>query len=276
MKLSTERLSLAYGPTTVVPDFTYSFAEGRITSLVGRNGCGKSTLLRALGRLIRPAGGTIVVDGKAIHEMPTRVLAQHLSILTQGPTAPEGVTVRNLVEHGRYPYRAFLGNKSEQDQRIVAWALEQTDLVALADRPLVRLSGGQQQRAWIAMALAQDTEVILLDEPTTFLDVAYQIELMELLRRLNKEHGRTILMVLHDLNQAAHYSDELVAINDGRIHSSGPPAEMLTAAMIREVFGIDAEIIKDSRTGAPLCIPHGLARGESKAATPDQSQVATA
>lgn len=264
MKLEIENLSIGYGSQVVISDLTYQVRRGCVTTLIGRNGSGKSTLLRSIGRLLRPAGGSILLDGKAIGRVPTRQLAQQMAILPQGHTAPEGVTVRNLVEHGRYPHRAFLGTKTDQDHRTVSWALDQTSLADVADRPLSHLSGGQQQRAWLAMALAQDTDLILLDEPTTFLDLAYQLEMMDLLRRLNRENGTTILMVLHDINQAAQYSDELVAIRGGQIFASGKPSDVVTAAIMHDVFGLDVDIIPDPRAGSPLCIPYALARSEDQ------------
>jgi iron complex transport system ATP-binding protein len=260
MRLTTDHLRLAYGAQVVIPDLSLEIEQGAVTSLVGRNGCGKSTLLRCLGRLLTPRSGSVLLDGKEIATVPSRALARQLAILPQGPTAPEGMTVMDLVEHGRYPHRQFLGIKTAEDRRAVAWALEQTGMADLAHRPLDRLSGGQRQRAWIAMALAQDTSIILLDEPTTFLDVAYQLELMELLRRLNREHGTTILMVLHDLNQAAAYSDGMLAVREGTIYASGRPADVLNQHMVRDVFGIEADVISDPRTGSPLCIPYALAQ----------------
>jgi iron complex transport system ATP-binding protein len=259
MDLRTEKLQLGYGKQTVINDLDLSVPAGKITSLVGRNGSGKSTLLRAMGRLMSPQRGRIVIDGKAIAEYPTRELAKLLSVLPQAPSAPPALTVRELAQHGRYPYGNFFGITTDRDHRIIDWAIEQTGMLSFANRPLATLSGGQRQRAWIAMALAQDTEIMLLDEPTTFLDVAYQLELMELMRHLNKSVGRTILMVLHDLNQAAQYSDLLVAIKDGSIHSTGPPREVLTEAMVREVFGVDCDVTVDRRTGNPICLPYGLA-----------------
>ncbi|GAA3099795.1 iron complex transport system ATP-binding protein [Kribbella aluminosa] len=258
-RLRTENLRLSYGPLVVIPDLSLEIEEGAVTSLVGRNGCGKSTLLRCIGRLLDQRSGRVLLDGKEIATIPSRTLAQQLAILPQGPTAPEGMTVMDLVEHGRYPHRQFLGIKSDEDRQTVAWALDQTGMTDLAHRPLERLSGGQRQRAWIAMALAQDTRIILLDEPTTFLDVAYQLELMELLRRLNHEHGTTILMVLHDLNQAAAYSDRMVAVRGGDVYANGRPDEVLTQDMVRDVFGIESDVIADPRTGSPLCIPYALA-----------------
>jgi iron complex transport system ATP-binding protein len=274
--LRTDHLNLSYGQVVVIPDLTLDIPQGRVTSLVGRNGCGKSTLLRCMGKLLEPRSGSVVLDGRDIARIAPRTLARQLAILPQGPTAPDGLTVVELVEHGRYPHRRALGGSTQEDRRIVRWALEQTGMDGLAHRPLERLSGGQRQRAWIAMALAQDTDVILLDEPTTYLDVAYQLELMELLRRLNQEHGRTILMVLHDLNQAAAYSDELIAIAAGKVYAAGNPREVLTEKMVREVFGIEADVIADPRTGGPLCIPYGLSRAEVTAvAPPGDAEMAT-
>ncbi|MBO0807301.1 MAG: ABC transporter ATP-binding protein [Actinobacteria bacterium] len=271
MQLEIDQLTLGYGAQIVARDLSFKVSEGCITTLIGRNGSGKSTLVRAIGRLLRPQQGAILLDGKAISSLPTKQLAQHLAILPQGPSAPDGVTVRDLVEHGRYPHRTFLGLKSEEDHLAVAWALNQTDMTEVADRPLGQLSGGQRQRAWIAMALAQDTDIILLDEPTTFLDVAYQLEAMELLKRLNQRNGTTILMVLHDINQAAQYSDQLIAVNDGSIYAAGCPADVVTAEMVHDVFGLDADIITDRRTGAPICIPYALARA---AVQPGEAQSA--
>jgi iron complex transport system ATP-binding protein len=258
--LVTENLRIAYGATTVVQSLSLTIAPGKVTSLVGRNGCGKSTILRALGRLQRPAAGMVLLDGKAIASQSTRDMARKLAILPQGPTAPEGLTVRALVEQGRYAYRSFLGVRSDADVHAVDQALAHTGMAAFAQRSLDTLSGGQRQRAWIAMALAQETPLLLLDEPTTFLDVAYQLELLELLRRLNQEAGRTVLMVLHDLNQAARYSDQVIAIRDGQIYASGSPASVLTPAMVRDVFGLEADIVVDPRSGAPMFLPYGLTR----------------
>lgn len=258
-KIVTEALSLSYGTMTVLPDLSIGVEAGRVTSLVGRNGCGKSTLLRCIGRLLPATSGSIVLDGKAIAGYAPKELARRMAMLPQGPTAPEGMTVHDLVEKGRYPHRGLLGTSSEHDRERIEWALEQTGMAELADRPLERLSGGQRQRAWIAMALAQDTSTILLDEPTTYLDVAYQLELMELLRRLNAEHGTTILMVLHDLNQAAAFSDRLIALRAGELYAVGSPQEVLTVQMVRDVFGLHADVIADPRTGSPLCLPYALA-----------------
>lgn len=255
VRLDIDHLDVAYEGQAVITDLSFRVPEGKITALVGRNGSGKSTLLRTIGRLLRPAGGAVLLDGVPIVRLPTKRLAQQLAVLPQGPTAPDGVTVRNLVEHGRYPHRSFLGSNSEHDHQVIAWALQQTGLVEMADRPLSHLSGGQQQRAWIAMALAQDTEIILLDEPTTFLDVAHQLELMHLLQNLNQQNGTTIVMASHDLNQAAQYCHALVALKDGTVYAAGRPDDVFTAQMIRDVFGLEADVIREPRAGSLLCIP---------------------
>lgn len=257
-KLRTEKVRLGYGDAVIIDGLTVEVPAGRITSVVGPNGCGKSTLLRSLARLMKPRGGTIYLDGDAISGLPTREVARRLGILPQSPDAPEGLTVRELAAQGRYPHQSWLRQWSKGDERAVKKALETTGVVELADRPLDTLSGGQRQRAWISMALAQETETLLLDEPTTFLDMAHQLEVLQLLDRLNREEGRTILMVLHDLNNAARYSHQVVALSKGRVFDAGPPEEVVTPDLLREVFGVEADVVPDPRTGVPLCIPHGL------------------
>lgn len=260
-KLSTEGVTLAYDERAVVEDLTVAVPEGKVTSIVGPNGCGKSTLLRSLARLMKPRSGAIYLDGEAISNLPTREVARRLGILPQSPAAPEGLTVRELTAQGRYPHQSWLRQWSKDDERAVEKALETTGVSGLADRPLDTLSGGQRQRAWISMALAQETETLLLDEPTTFLDMAHQLEVLQLLERLNREEGRTILMVLHDLNNAARYSHQVIALSRGCVHSAGPPEEVVTQNLLGEVFGVEAEIVPDPRTGVPLCIPYGLHHG---------------
>jgi iron complex transport system ATP-binding protein len=256
--LQTQDLSLAYDSETVIRDLSLEVPSGRITAIVGPNGCGKSTLLRGMARLLKPKGGSVYLDGQAIARMSTREVAKRLGILSQGPVAPEGLTVRELVAQGRYPHQSWFQQWSKEDERISAEALETTGMVELADRPLDTLSGGQRQRAWIAMALAQDTETLLLDEPTTFLDMAHQLEVLHLLERLNAEEDRTILMVVHDLNHAARYAHHIVAITAGRVFTTGSPAAVVTPAVLREVFNVEADIVPDPRTGVPICIPYGL------------------
>jgi len=257
-KLGTDKLTLAYDETVVIRNLTIDVPEGGVTSVVGPNGCGKSTLLRSLARLMRPRGGVVYLDGVAISKLPTREVARHLGILPQSPAAPEGLTVRELAAQGRFPHQGWLRQWSRADELAVEGALQTTGVLELADRPLDTLSGGQRQRAWISMALAQETKTLLLDEPTTFLDMAHQLEVLQLLDRLNREEGRTILMVLHDLNNAARYSHQIVALSDGRIYDAGPPDKVVTPDLLREVFGVEADVVPDPRTGSPLCIPHGL------------------
>ncbi len=257
-KLHTESITLAYDTATVIEDLDMDVPEGKILSIVGPNGCGKSTLLRALARLMEPRGGSVYLDGTRISRLPTREVAKKLGILPQNPDAPEGLTVRELAAQGRYPHQSFLQQWSKKDERAVEDALNITGTTEFADRPLDTLSGGQRQRAWISMALAQETDTLILDEPTTFLDMAHQFEVLQLLDRLNRQEGRTILMVLHDLNNAARFSHHMIALRSGRIFASGSPKEVMTPEVLREVFSIDADIVTEPRTGTPLCIPHGL------------------
>lgn len=255
--LETRGLTLGYDQAAIIDNLDLTIPAGRITALVGRNGCGKSTLLRALARLLKPRGGTIWLDGASIFHLPTRQVARRLGILPQGPVAPEGLTVRELVSRGRYPHQGWFQTRSAEDERVVAQALELTGMAGLADRPLEALSGGQRQKAWIAMALAQDTEVLLLDEPTTYLDMAHQIDVLDLLYDLNQSRGRTIIMVLHDLNQACRYAHHLVALEQGRVVAEGPPSQVVTADLVRRVFGVDCCIVTDPLSGAPMCVPAG-------------------
>ncbi len=257
-KLRTEKITLGYDEAAVIRDLTVDVPTGCITSVVGPNGCGKSTLLRSLARLMKPRGGRIYLDGDAISNLPTREVAKRLGILPQSPAAPDGLTVRELAAQGRYPHQSWLRQWSKEDEHATEKALETTGVLELADRPLDTLSGGQRQRAWISMALAQETGTLLLDEPTTFLDMAHQLEVLQLLNRLNREEGRTILMVLHDLNNAARFSHRMIAISEGRVFTAGAPSEVMTLEVLREVFHVEADIIADPRDGLPLCIPHGL------------------
>jgi iron complex transport system ATP-binding protein len=255
--LSTRRLTLAYDGASIIMNLDLAIPAGKITTLVGPNGCGKSTLLRGLARLLKPRTGTVYLDGADIFKLSTKAVAKRLGILPQGPVAPEGLTVRDLVAQGRYPYQNWLQQWSKEDERLVEQALATTGMTPLADRALDTLSGGQRQRAWIAMALAQDTEILLLDEPTTFLDLAHQVEVLDLLYELNQTEGRTIVMVLHDLNQACRYADYLVAVREGQVWAEGVPAQVMTEAIVREVFGLECRIVTDPVAGSPMCVPLG-------------------
>ncbi|GAB4425741.1 MAG: ABC transporter ATP-binding protein [Chloroflexi bacterium OHK40] len=257
--LATQNLTLAYDQAVIIRGMDVTIPSGQITALVGPNGCGKSTLLRGLARLLAPRGGAAYLDGKAIHQLPTRELAKQLGILPQSPVAPEGLTVRELVAQGRYPHQRWFQQWAADDETAVVKALELTGMAELAERPVDALSGGQRQRAWIAMTLAQETAVILLDEPTTFLDLSHQIEVLQLLERLNREEARTIVMVVHDLNHATRHASHLIALKAGGVVAAGAPGEVVTPALLREVFGVDGAVVPDPRSGVPLCIAYGLA-----------------
>jgi len=255
--LAIENLTLGYGDRTVIEGLDLVVPAGRVTAIVGANACGKSTLLRSMSRLLAPRAGHVLLDGKDVHRMPAKQLARTLGLLPQSPIAPEGITVSDLVGRGRHPHQGILSRWSAADDVAVADALDATETAALADRSVDELSGGQRQRVWIAMALAQQTDLLLLDEPTTFLDVSHQIEVLDLLTDLNRSRGTTIVMVLHDLNLAARYSDHLIALASGRIHASGHPADVLTVSTVREVFGLDSRVIVDPTSGKPLMLPIG-------------------
>jgi iron complex transport system ATP-binding protein len=258
--LRAERLTVGYDDAAVVDGLDLAIPAGRITAVVGANGCGKSTLLRALARLLRPRTGAVLLDGRAIGELPSRMVARRLGLLPQSPVAPDGLTVEDLVARGRAPHQGLFRQWSAADAAAVEEALAATGTAALRARPVDELSGGQRQRAWIAMTLAQQTELLLLDEPTTFLDLAHQVEVLDLLDGLVHEHGRTVVMVLHDLNQACRYADQLVAVCDGRVHAAGPPGDVVDAAFVRDVFGLEAAVVADPVTGTPLCVPSAPAR----------------
>ncbi|MFF7204546.1 ABC transporter ATP-binding protein [Streptomyces sp. NPDC008141] len=254
-RLTARGLTLAYEDRTVVHDLDLAVPDGKVTVIVGPNACGKSTTLRALGRLLRPKGGAVLLDGDELARIPTKRIAQSIGLLPQSPVAPEAITVADLVSRGRQPHQAWWKQWSQEDERAVTDAMARTDVTALAERSVDELSGGQRQRVWIAMALAQETDLLLLDEPTTFLDIAHQVEVLDLMRRLNHERGRTVVAVLHDLNQAARYADHLVAMKAGRIVAEGHPSQVVTAALVREVFGLESVVVPDPVTGSPLVVP---------------------
>ena len=251
----TTGISVGYGSAPVAERLDLSVPAGALTVLVGPNGSGKSTVLRALSRLLRPTQGTILLDGASIDRLSTRHLARRIGVLAQAPVAPEGLTVRDLVRQGRYPHRALFSRWSEKDGLACEEALAVTGMTELQDRPVDHLSGGQRQRAWIAMTLAQQTPVLLLDEPTTFLDLAHQIEVMELAARLVRSEKKTVVAVLHDLNQAARYADHMVMLKAGKVVASASPDEIMTVETIRDVFDICSIIIPDPVMHTPMCIP---------------------
>ncbi|MBN8253060.1 ABC transporter ATP-binding protein [Priestia flexa] len=258
--LETKSLSLSYGETMIINELDLKIPKGEITVFIGSNGCGKSTLLRSLARLLKPQTGSVLLEGSKISSLPTKEIAKQLAILPQGPVAPEGLTVLQLVKQGRYPYQNWFRQWSKEDEEKVQKALESTGLSDLADRQVDSLSGGQRQRAWIAMTLAQDTDIILLDEPTTYLDMTHQIEILDLLFELNEKEQRTIVMVLHDLNLACRYAHHIVALQDKQIYAQGKPEEVITCQLVRNVFNMNCEVTVDPLFGTPLCIPHGRGR----------------
>ncbi|SDS37551.1 iron complex transport system ATP-binding protein [Paraoerskovia marina] len=256
-QLTVDHLTLGYGDRTVVTDLQVDVPPGRITAIVGANACGKSTLLRSMSRLLAPRAGQVLLDGKDVHRMPAKQLARTLGLLPQSPVAPEGIAVADLVGRGRHPHQRILSRWSHDDDVAVAAALDATGTAELADRPVDELSGGQRQRVWIAMVLAQQTDLLLLDEPTTFLDVAHQVEVLDLLADLNAARGTTVVMVLHDLNLAARYADHLIALADGRVHAAGAPGDVLTEETVRAVFDLESRVIVDPTSGTPLMLPVG-------------------
>ncbi|MFF0315843.1 ABC transporter ATP-binding protein [Micromonospora sp. NPDC005252] len=253
--LSTRDLVVGYDERTVLDGLTLDLPTDAFTVIVGPNACGKSTLLRTMARLLTPRRGTVLLDGAAIRDLPTRDVARRLGVLPQSPLVPEGVTVADLVGRGRQPYQRWWRQWSSSDGAAVDEAMTMADVADLADRPVDSLSGGQRQRVWIAMTLAQDTDALLLDEPTTFLDLAHQVEVLDLLHRLRVERGRTVVAVLHDLNQAARYADHLIAMRAGAVVAAGPPREILTADLVRDVFGLACVVVPCPVTGAPLVVP---------------------
>lgn len=272
-RLVADGLTLGYGDRTVVDGLDLAVHTGVITTVIGPNGCGKSTVLRALGRLLKPKSGTVALDGKTIGRMRTKDVARTLGMLPQSPVAPEGLTVGDLVARGRHPHQSWIRQWSSDDESEVAEALALTGVAELADRPVDQLSGGQRQRAWISMALAQGTDILLLDEPTTYLDLAHSIEVLDLVDRMHAELGRTVIMVLHDLNLAIRYSDQLVVMSEGAIVASGPPQDIITSELLLEVFGLEASVIPDPVSDRPLIVPigtrhvYGRVGGPERAAT---------
>lgn len=254
-ELRAQDLTLGYAETDVVSRLDVEIPPGRITVIVGANACGKSTLLRGLARLLKPRHGTVLLDGTSVHEQRSADVARIVGLLPQTPVAPDGITVADLVGRGRYPHQGWFRRWSPEDDAAVAEALEATGTADLADRPITGLSGGQRQRVWVAMALAQDTDLLLLDEPTTYLDINHQVELLDLLTDLNREHGKTIAMVLHDLNLAFRYADHIIAMKHGEIVVEGSPSDVIDAAVVEDVFGLACQVVPDPVSGTPLVVP---------------------
>lgn len=253
--LQARALSVGYGDTAIVRDVNLDVQPGAITALVGPNGCGKSTLLKAFARILPPMCGDVLLQGKPISAIPTKEVARKLALLPQGPVAPEGLKVHELVAQGRFPHQTLFRQWSPQDREAIDRALAATDLSVLADRPVASLSGGQRQRCWLAMVLAQDTPLMLLDEPTTFLDLKVQVDLMALLRRVVTEDGRTMVLVLHELNLAAAFTDHVVMMRNGQIMNEGPPEDIIAPDELWKVFELRADVVPDPATGRPVCLP---------------------
>ncbi|WP_425956662.1 ABC transporter ATP-binding protein [Xylanimonas sp. McL0601] len=265
--LRAEGVRIGYDGRTVIDGLDLELPAGKITAIVGPNACGKSTLLKGMARLHPLDAGRVLLGGRDVAELPRRELARLLGVLPQSSIAPDGVRVAELVARGRYPHQGWFGRRSSTDDAVVARALEATGVADLADRPVAELSGGQRQRVWIAMVLAQETDVVLLDEPTTFLDVAHQVDLLDLLADLNAERGTTVVMVLHELNLAARYADHLVVMRAGQVVAEGEPSAVLTEDSVRAAFGLESRVVPDPVSGTPLVVPVGRARQRSGRAT---------
>ncbi|MCL2728588.1 MAG: ABC transporter ATP-binding protein [Actinomycetia bacterium] len=255
MRLQAQGVNLAYDTRLIAEDLTLSVPDGKVSVLIGPNGCGKSTALRSLARLLPPRAGQVVLDGKSIQDTPTREVARRLAILPQVLSAPEGITIEDLVWFGRHPHRSSLKVPGERDREAVEWAMTVTGVADMRDTHVDQLSGGQRQRVWIALCLAQETDIILLDEPTTYLDVAYQLEVLDLLAALNKDHGTTVAMVLHDFNMAAEYADHIFVMSAGKLVAEGEPKDVLTPELIQHVFQVESRVMEHPVSGKPLCIP---------------------
>ena len=256
--ITTENLAIAYDESTIVEALDMQIPQGKITTIIGPNGCGKSTVLKAVGRILRFKKGAVYLNGEDMINLSTQEIAKKMAILPQSPTAPRGLTVGELVAYGRFPYQRGFGKLTVNDRKIISWSLEMTKLSDLEYRSVDTLSGGQRQRVWIAMALTQQTDLILLDEPTTYLDLSHQLEVLELLSDLNKTQGCTIVMVLHDLNLAARFADYMIAIRSGDIICHGTPNEVMVPSVLKEVFHIDAQIVTEPKSGRPVCITYDL------------------
>jgi iron complex transport system ATP-binding protein len=254
---SAKNLFAGYGGLPVVQDVNMLVPSGQISALIGANACGKSTLLKAMARLLKPISGEVTLNGLRLDNIPTLKLAQKLSLLPQSPIAPEGIVVSELVGFGRFPHRSFLRGFTKDDRQAIADAMDTMEISNLANRAIDELSGGQRQRVWLAMALAQQTDILLLDEPTTFLDVAHQIEILDMLTELNHQKGTTIVMVLHEVNLAARYADYLFAMHHGKLAASGTPSQVLTEKLLKDVFGLDSMVILDPVSGIPMMLPRG-------------------
>ncbi|AIQ50022.1 ABC transporter ATP-binding protein [Paenibacillus sp. FSL R7-0345] len=252
-----ERLVAGYENKTVIQDVSLVLPSSKISVIIGSNGCGKSTLLKTMARLIKPSSGTITIDGKPLAKIASKPLARTVGMLPQSPIVPEGISVADLVGRGRFPHQSLFGSWSKKDYEAVAEAMEIMKITEFANHHIDELSGGQRQRVWIAMALAQQTDILFLDEPTTFLDITYQVEILDLLTDLNRKHGTTIVMVLHDINLSARYADHIFALHSGKLVAEGTPDKVITSTLVKDIFGLDCAVIKDPVAGSPMIVPKG-------------------
>lgn len=255
--IETKNVNIAYGNVNIVEDLNLEIPKGKITTIIGANGCGKSTILKTIARILKAKSGDIYINSKNINEQSSKEIAKNMAVLPQSPQAPGGLTVEELIAYGRFPHQSGFKNNKQEDKEIVDWALKATGISEFRDRKIEDLSGGQRQRAWIAMALAQQTDILLLDEPTTYLDIAYQVEILDLLTDLNRRRNTTIVMVLHDINLSARYADYIFALRKGKLVSQGSPEDIITSELINDVFGLDCEVIKDPVSHSPFIIPKG-------------------
>ncbi|MDQ0272289.1 ABC transporter ATP-binding protein [Cytobacillus purgationiresistens] len=260
-QFQTEEIVAGYDNKTILHGLNVDIPSNRINVIIGANACGKSTLLKTMARLIKPLSGKVILDGKSIDKIPPKQLARVLGILPQSPIVPEGISVTDLVGRGRYPHQSLFSGWTKKDYKAVAEAMEIMNITELANRNIDELSGGQRQRVWIAMALTQQTDILFLDEPTTFLDIAYQVEILDLLTDLNRKYGTTIVMVLHDINLSARYADHIFALRKGKLIAEGEPSKVITSKLVKEVFGLDCTVIADPISQSPLVIPKGRYHG---------------
>jgi iron complex transport system ATP-binding protein len=270
-RLTAENVTLAYDQRVIAEKLSVEIPDNSFTVIVGPNACGKSTLLRALSRMLKPARGRVLLDGSVIQSMPAKQVARTLGLLPQSSVAPDGITVGDLVGRGRYPHQGILRQWSTEDERVVQESMAQTGISELADRYVDELSGGQRQRVWIAMALAQQTPLLLLDEPTTYLDIQHQIDVLDLCAELHEEQGRTLVAVLHDLNHAARYATHLIALRGGEVIAEGAPKDIVTAELVERVFGLRCQVIDDPETGTPLVVPAARKARDAGSADPGRA-----
>ena len=260
--ISVKNLSVAYESNTIIEDMNLSIPKGEISIIIGANGCGKSTLLKTIARINKPKDGDIFINDKNIKEVKEKHIAKEVAFLPQGPVCPSGLTVRELVAYGRFPHQKIIGGLNGHDKKIIDWAIEETGLKEFADRQVENLSGGQRQRAWIAMTLAQETDIIMLDEPTTYLDMSYQLEVLEVLERLNREKKITVVIVLHELNNACRFASNIIGLKKGKIVCQGKPLEVINKSTLKEIYGIDANLQRSENGEYPICMEYELLRGE--------------